>query len=113
MGNTDFVYLFTSAKGRIGRQQWWLGISILISIWVASFYLLETGSSLFPAITIIVWIAGIMVHIKRLHDRNKSGWWCLLLHTPVLNVIWAIIELGMLRGSLGRNRYGADPLWPQ
>lgn len=112
MGKIDLFYLFISAKGRIGRQQWWMGISILISIWVASSYLLGTGTGVFPVITIMVWIAGIMLHIKRLHDRDKSGWWCLLLHTPVLNVIWAVIELGMLRGTMGHNTYGADPLWP-
>ena len=26
--------------------------------------------------------------------------------------VWAIVELGFLRGTLGPNRYGPDPLAP-
>jgi uncharacterized membrane protein YhaH (DUF805 family) len=27
--------------------------------------------------------------------------------------IWALVELGCLRGTIGHNRYGADPVAPQ
>ncbi|MBV8790433.1 MAG: DUF805 domain-containing protein, partial [Pseudolabrys sp.] len=75
--------------------------------------------------------ASIMVGIKRLHDRNKSGWWMLLFYgVPVMldNIdrhvmeslvftvpsfaitIWALVELGFLRGTPGPNRFGPDPL---
>ena len=57
-------------------------------------------------------LAGIMLHIKRCHDRDKSGWWCLLLLIPVVGTIWAIIDLGVLAGTLGENRFGPDPLEP-
>ena len=74
--------------------------------------------------------------VKRLHDRDKSGWWILLFYlTPsvlgsiantseqplvgfVFGVgsfvisIWALVELGFLRGTVGPNRYGPDPLQP-
>ena len=112
MGNINPVYLFTSAKGRISRQQWWLGMGVLISIWIASSYLLGTDNHIYPVITILAWIAGIMLHIKRFHDRGKSGWWCLVLHPPLLNIVWAIVERGMMRGTSGFNKYGSDPLLP-
>jgi uncharacterized membrane protein YhaH (DUF805 family) len=72
-----------------------------------------------------------MVGIKRLHDRDKSGWWLLVFYVlpGVLNTIgeslaagwifslasfavsiWALVELGFLRGTAGPNRYGPDPL---
>jgi uncharacterized membrane protein YhaH (DUF805 family) len=95
-------------------------------------------------------VAGLLqltAGIKRLHDRNKSGFWLLFfLGLPgafnlindrldtmteaatgaaqivlvvagfVLGVasiaigIWMIVELGCLRGTVGPNRYGPDPL---
>jgi len=86
-------------------------------------------------------ISGIAVGIKRLHDRNKSGRWLLLFYgVPlVLNLfgyyalddddpgllghilmyvsfainIWALVELGCLRGTIGANQYGTDPRAPQ
>jgi uncharacterized membrane protein YhaH (DUF805 family) len=69
---------------------------------------------------------------KRLHDREKSAWWILVfgLLPSVLSVagqalggigtvlalaslaisIWALVELGCLKGTTGPNQYGPDPL---
>ena len=89
-------------------------------------------------------ISSIAVGLRRLHDRDKSGWWLLLFYLVpsllwgigavaffygvgaeaaggmiaggVLGVlsfailVWAFIELGCLRGTLGPNRFGPDPL---
>ena len=93
-----------------------------------------------PAILILLvifyipalWI-GLALGAKRLHDRNKSAWWLLvfylvpailqgvgqqtgdvagliLLVAGVAISIWAFIELGCLRGTVGPNQYGPDPL---
>lgn len=110
MGNVDLAYLFTSVEGRINRQQWWIGIGILIAIWLISAILLGRDGLIPLIIGILIWLAGIMLHIKRCHDRDKSGWWCLLLLIPFVNFIWAIIDLGILPGTIGANKYGADPL---
>jgi uncharacterized membrane protein YhaH (DUF805 family) len=76
----------------------------------------------------------LAVSIKRLHDRNRSGWWIIpfflgpglfdqfadLLPDRYWVVpfglaiqglsIWGAIELYCLRGTSGTNRFGADPL---
>jgi uncharacterized membrane protein YhaH (DUF805 family) len=72
---------------------------------------------------------------KRLHDRDKSAWWLLLFYLApsVLSgaanhagdvgfsilylasfaiTVWAFVELGCLRGTVGPNRFGPDPLAP-
>jgi uncharacterized membrane protein YhaH (DUF805 family) len=75
--------------------------------------------------------------VKRLHDRNKSGWWMvpLLIAPDVFNrledrlpdscavavisfvalllCIWGFVELFCLRGTGGPNRFGPDPLAPR
>jgi uncharacterized membrane protein YhaH (DUF805 family) len=90
----------------------------------------------FIAFTVVSWISAFAVGVKRLHDRDKSGWWILLFYLApsvlgsiantseqplvgfVLGVgsfvisIWALVELGFLRGTVGPNRYGPDPLQP-
>jgi uncharacterized membrane protein YhaH (DUF805 family) len=73
--------------------------------------------------------------IKRLHDRNKSGWWIVafLVAPPLFRgitdsldessvaavvlslaamvlTVWGFIELLFLRGTSGPNRFGPDPL---
>jgi uncharacterized membrane protein YhaH (DUF805 family) len=86
------------------------------------------------AFFIVSWISAFAVGIKRLHDRNKSGWWILLFYLapsvlsgiadtseqPMAAVvlglaslvisIWGLVELGFLRGTVGPNQYGPDPL---
>jgi uncharacterized membrane protein YhaH (DUF805 family) len=74
--------------------------------------------------------------LKRLHDRNKSGWWIvpffvvpkllgnmgdwlgdsypanfLMLILAALG-IWGFVEMLLLRGTKGENRFGPDPLAP-
>ncbi len=79
----------------------------------------------------LIWV-GLAVGAKRLHDRDKSAWWLLLfyavpsvlasaanrmegggflLHLAGFAItVWAFVELGCLRGTVGPNRYGPDPL---
>ncbi len=49
------------------------------------------------------------VAAKRLHDRGKSGWWLLVGFVPVIGWAWLIVELFVLPGSPGDNRYGPHP----
>ncbi len=146
----DFGSLLISFSGRINRAKFWAAILIYVIIYVVLFVLaLALGQGtimqiLGVIIGILLFISGIAVGIKRLHDRNKSGWWLLLFYIVpailsgigmvltiygalgggggtgilglVLNLaafavsIWAFVELGCLRGTVGANPYGPDPL---
>jgi uncharacterized membrane protein YhaH (DUF805 family) len=86
---------------------------------------------------IVMLVSCVAIGARRLHDRNKSAWLLLLFYLapPILQAIaplgdldsavvvglmvlsgalslWALIDLGCLRGTRGPNRYGADPLAP-
>jgi uncharacterized membrane protein YhaH (DUF805 family) len=98
-------------------------------------------ASLFPQIitipmtAVFAW-AYVAASIKRLHDRNKSGWWIVpfvvapglfgrfedwlgdssaaaVLGLAVFVLyIWGFIEMAFLKGTHGPNRFGSDPLAP-
>ena len=67
------------------------------------------GVALFVFGVVALWIS-IAVAIKLYHDRNKSGWWVLIVFVPIIGGLWYLIECGFLRGTPGPNNYGPDPL---
>ena len=76
-----------SFDGRIGRRTYWLAILALIvagQVLTIAPFLLESEkvAVLMLALTQLVWLLCLWpmlaVGSKRLHDRNKSGWWLLV-----------------------------------
>jgi uncharacterized membrane protein YhaH (DUF805 family) len=110
---------------------------VLIAIAIAFFAERDIGAGIAIVVVIVllyiplIWV-GLAVGAKRLHDRDKSAWWLLLFYAVpsilssgadrmesggiILHLvsfaitIWAVVELGFLRGTIGPNRYGPDPL---
>ncbi|MBV9554565.1 MAG: DUF805 domain-containing protein [Alphaproteobacteria bacterium] len=157
---------YFSFRGRISRSQYWLRfvvpylvVAVVLQTAIA---LTEPGSGANVALTVIyglfvlicIW-PHLAVLVKRIHDRNKSGWLCLALYIPwilfsialmawlgavlvaiaagksetaavavggfmivvgILGAIslgiglWFFIEFGCLRGTIGANRFGPDPV---
>jgi uncharacterized membrane protein YhaH (DUF805 family) len=161
-----FWQFYFSLNGRISRSQYWLRFVVP---YIVIYFMLEiigaiagSGSNLYIAISITIFIfslamfwPSIAILVKRIHDRNKSGWWALFLYVPtfvftvlllvwvgaaivavaagetdaalpslgglgilviVLGVmvlgidIWFFVEFGCLRGTIGSNRFGPDPV---
>jgi len=77
------------------------GMGILVFIWV-----------------LIVFIPSIAVTVRRLHDRDMSGWWYLGFIVagmiPFIGLIAsiALLVLMFLPGTPGANRFGPDPKDP-
>jgi uncharacterized membrane protein YhaH (DUF805 family) len=88
-------------------------MSVLGGSWVTLDMVLACGDSDTKAIRVplelMFLIACIMLHVKRCHDRDRSGWFVLVALVPPLNV-WYLIETMCLRGTKGSNRFGRDPL---
>ena len=136
----NYSTMLFSFKGRLNRAPYWLallatgmvGMGIVLPIAV----FIGNGTRAMLALVVLIvaaliWIS-LAVAIKRLHDRDKSGWWLLLFYfapsilqavghindaaTIILGVIaigisiWAFVEIGCLRGTAGANSYGPDPL---
>jgi uncharacterized membrane protein YhaH (DUF805 family) len=135
----DFSHLFFGFNGRIPRSAYWLGTLalsayVLLVVGFAIFMGVELGprSLLLMLLALPAVFCGLALVVKRLHDRDKSGWWVLLFyfapgalhqigrHSGDIGIlfwivgsaisIWALVEIGFLRGTPGPNRFGPDPL---
>ena len=99
---------------------------------VASLLFYAAGT---PIFIVSLWLL-TATSIKRLHDRDRRGWWIVLffiipaflgnfvdkldelyaadllaLISVALN-LWGVVELVLLKGTTGPNRFGSDPLAP-
>ena len=115
-------------QGRTNRAKWWLvGLAVFVVEMIVFAAILGgaamsgdpeqiasaigpiAGVVIFVMVVLATWIH-IAVAVKRYHDRNKSGWWVLIVFVPVIGGLWYLIECGFLSGTSGPNSYGPDPL---
>jgi uncharacterized membrane protein YhaH (DUF805 family) len=107
--------LFFSFNGRVSRRQFWLyGVAALAGLALLGHALLgiarvRTHTADLVVNLLLLWPA-LAVSVKRWHDRDKSGAWVLLNLLPVIGWLWALLDNGFVRGTVGPNRYGPDPL---
>ena len=141
-------------RGRAVRLRYWVTslvallmivLAFLLTIWSTRFTpITPLNTSIFLTLAVLafaifvlmIWLF-VSVLVRRLHDRNWSGWWAipvllaslvpnlldrvedvrLEVELPLLTVLaiislWSLVELGFLRGTAGENRFGPDPLAP-
>ena len=140
-----WVSLLFSFNGRIGRARYLLVELGLLTLWLTLWLNPPFSSSWahWLAAIPLIWV-NLAVTAKRLHDRDRSGWWALavfavnrlsylyyglffglafgvdisittelLLVTAALALsllqTWVVIELFLLAGTEGPNRFGRDP----
>ena len=47
----------------------------------------------------------IIAVVRRLHDRNKSGWWLLIVLIPIIGPFWLFVDCGLLPAKEEGNSY--------
>ena len=110
---------YLSPKGRVSRSELWLKFHLpmvciailtgLLDVFVFGTY--DEGSGFSPISSVfllLIFWPSIAISIKRLHDRDKSGWFYLLNMVPLIN-IWVWVEMYILGGTEGENQFGPDP----
>lgn len=110
-------------SGRLSRSAYWIGllvclaVSTLVSvIYQRAAYTLvmsETTNTLFlwaiSFVNIVLFVFYCCQVIRRLHDIGRNGLWLLVFFIPLIGFI-AMVVLGCLKGALGANEYGPNPL---
>jgi uncharacterized membrane protein YhaH (DUF805 family) len=106
---------YVNFTGRAARSQFWYWVlfAVLASI-VASLidFALFPRSYLSPINTLVglaLFLPGLAVSVRRLHDTDRTGWWLLLLFIPLIGAIILLVWF-CAAGSPGPNRFGSAPL---
>lgn len=118
------VSLLASFDGRIDRTRFWTGLAVLVVFgfvlggtanvldWLLDLRIRHAGRlGLLTLVAVAAVAYGYFaLQTKRWHDRDKSGWWNLLVAVPLIGAVWVVVEAGLLAGTPGPNQYGPDPL---
>ena len=97
---------YVDFQGRAGRSEYWwfflfnVGITLITGLISDGLNVLWSLAMLLPSLAAAV---------RRLHDRDMSGWWVLLILVPLIGGLALLIILA-LKGTDGPNRFGADPI---
>ena len=115
--NMSLADVFLRLDGRIGRQGYWLSTVTLDMLGLGIGFLIATpfvvagdpgeveGYLQLVLFVVLLW-PGVCILGKRLHDRDKSAWWCVILLIPLVGAIWLVVECGFLAGGAEGNRFG-------
>lgn len=108
---------YANFSGRARRSEYWyfLLANMIIAIIAAvidsvaglNFEPLPYGW-LYFANALLVFIPGLAVAVRRLHDVGKSGWFFFIALIPIIGSIWLLV-LFCTDGDQGENQYGPDP----
>jgi uncharacterized membrane protein YhaH (DUF805 family) len=124
------VGMLFSFEGRIGRMEYWtIGIVRFIifilaimayastlppvqgeidSVAVMRGFIDTTGGLLFLLLFLALTVCLFSLEVRRLHDRDASGLWVLLLFVPIIGGfygLWLFIANGFFPGTPGTNRF--------
>lgn len=131
------IQILLSFEGRINRSGWWLLNIPIITIFAIFAVTFDFPATKFlEHIQLLFLLVLVLVHItisaKRWQDKNKpalwlllhivplicsvsiltfklsSAWWQLIHLITVINCVWTVVELGLIKGTEGSNQYGPD-----
>ncbi|HTR86620.1 MAG TPA: DUF805 domain-containing protein [Reyranella sp.] len=103
-------------QGRASRSEfWWFQLfPVLLILLLVAIYRVapSTGPAVGTAsavLYLVLYVPLLSASVRRLHDRNRSGWHILWSFAPFFGGLVLLIWFCM-RGTPGENRFGPDPL---
>ncbi len=104
---------YVDFSSRSARSEYWFFTLFTVLVSIATSLVDNIVLSGMPILngiaTLALLLPGIAVGVRRLHDTERSGWWMLLILVPLVGAIVLIVWFAT-RGTVGQNRFGADPL---
>jgi uncharacterized membrane protein YhaH (DUF805 family) len=105
---------YSNFSGRAARSEYWYWTLFTFLASIAAMlidYSLFSWLDLSPIhflVSLGLFLPGLAVSVRRLHDLDAVGWWILLVFTGIGILI--LIVWFCMRGTVGPNRFGPDPL---
>lgn len=115
---------YVDFSGRARRKEYWffvlfeiLVIFVLMNLLGVFIALDSMGGVILTSVLLVIFalavlLPGLAVIVRRLHDIDKSGGWYFINFIPFVGFIWFLV-LMCKAGTVGENRYGADPKNPE
>ena len=116
---------YAEFSGRSRRKEYWMFVllNLIVSLVIGVLGAWGAASGLFSSeeelmlyfmataglYTLVTFLPGLAVSVRRLHDTNRSGWNILWGLMPVIGPL-ILIFLYATEGTNGPNRYGEDPI---
>lgn len=115
-----------SFEGRARRAEFWWFVLFSIIIGIALNFVSTmvgltipimtdpyTGAAVgYPILGLVYSLATLIqslaLSVRRLHDRNMSGWWILIAFIPLIGGL-VLLVFYILPGTQGDNKFGPDP----
>jgi len=109
---------YADFSGRARRKEYWMFVLFnIIFALIAMGIDNALGITFAPEIPygyvymlygLFVFIPGLAVAVRRLHDTGRSGWWLLLAFVPIVGPIVLLVFL-VMDSQPGENKYGPNP----
>lgn len=106
---------YATFSGRARRTEYWMFVlfNVIISLICGVIDMLMMKALGFRVFldsiySLAVFIPGLAVSVRRLHDTGRSGWWLLLALIPILGWIVLLI-FAVLDSERETNQYGPNP----
>ena len=108
---------YVDFSGRARRKEYWMfalfnfffGILAVILDNVLGTANEDIGYGIFYGLyALAVFLPGLAVLVRRLHDVGKSGWFMFISLIPIIGGIWLLV-LMVTDGQPGENQYGPNP----
>ena len=108
---------YATFSGRARRSEYWFFalfqfLCLLVAIVIDNIAGTTIEPLFYGAFYFIValglFIPGLAVTVRRLHDVGKSGWFYLIILLPIVGAIWLLV-LMFIEGKPGENEYGINP----
>ena len=98
---------YANFSSRARRKEYWM-FALFNIIFGFFLFMIDNSFVLYTVYLLAIFIPGLAVTVRRLHDLDKSGWWILINMIPIVGGIWFFILL-CTDGTQGPNKYGPSP----
>lgn len=106
----DVLRKYADFSGRASRTEFWMftlvNMIVILILSAISRYVGWPASLVDNIYNLAVFIPGLAVAVRRLHDTDRTGWWLLITVIPLVDLI--LLVFFVQASQPGANEYGAD-----